>query len=200
MKQIISDQPICLPKLETLWVTNCRELEYIFPISVARGLQQLERLGLGDLPRLKKVFGQNREGEVGDCEIESHHQPTGFPKLKTIEVVNCGNLEYLFPISIARDLPQLESLSLKDLPQLKQVFGHEEGGDDGDGNNSVLSKLRNLRLKNLPELVSLGGGNSSSVWPSLERLEVVNCPKVKLADVEANVPALQKVDKKEIKN
>ena len=142
MKHIISEeemileshgQPICLSKLETLVVGGCGKLEYIFPISVARGLQQLERLDLGDLPRLKKVFGQNREGEVGDCEIESHHQPSGFPKLKTIQVVNCENLEYIFPISIARDLPQL-----------KQVFGHEKGGDDGDGNNSVLSKSRNL--------------------------------------------------------
>nr|XP_023884359.1 probable disease resistance protein At4g27220 [Quercus suber] len=260
MKQIVSEEgmileshgpPICLPKLETLCVTNCGELEYIFPISVARGLPRLESLELIDLPQLKKVFGQKREGEVGDwnnnVQLESHHHPTGFPKLKTIVVVNCENLEYIFPISIARDLPQLESLSLQDLPQLKQVFchdgdgnnivlsklrkfrlwkcpkvklsffanveanvpalqkqleileledlpqlkqvfGHEEGGDDGDGKNSVLSKLRNLRLKNLPELVSLGGGNSSSVWPSLERLYVVNCPKV---NVEANVPALQ---------
>ena len=105
--------------------------------------------------------------------------------------MNCGNLGYIFPISIARDLPQLEILSLEHLPQLKQVFGHE-----GDGNNSVLSKLRNVILENLPELVSLGGGNSSSVWPSLESLYVVNCPKVKLslfASVEANVPALEKV-------
>ncbi|KAK7850539.1 putative disease resistance protein [Quercus suber] len=186
-------QPICLPKLETLWVTKCGELEYIFPISVARGLQQLEKLELGDLPRLKKVFGQEREEEVGDCEIKSHHQPTGFPKLKKIEVYRCKKLENIFPISIARNLHQLERLLLEDLPQLKQVFGHEKGGDEGDGNNSVLSKSRNL-----PELVSLGGANSSSVWPSLplERLVVVNCPKVKksfFANVEANVPALQKV-------
>ncbi|KAK7819120.1 putative disease resistance protein [Quercus suber] len=178
MKQIVSEEgmileshgpPICLPKLETLCVTNCGELEYIFPISVARGLPRLESLELIDLPQLKKVFGQKREGEVGDwnnnVQLESHHHPTGFPKLKTIVVVNCENLEYIFPISIARDLPQLESLSLQDLPQLKQVFCH-----DGDGNNIVLSKLRKFRL-----------------W---------KCPKVKLsffANVEANVPALQKV-------
>ncbi|KAK4576176.1 hypothetical protein RGQ29_026927 [Quercus rubra] len=214
MKQIISEegmileshgQPICLSKLENLDVENCGKLEYIFPISVARGLQQLESLELENLPQLKQIFGQNREGEnregeVGDCEIESHHQPTGFPKLKTIDVWNCRNLEYIFPISIARDLPQLESLSLEDLPQLKQVFGHEKGGDDGDGNNIFLSKLRKLRLKNLPELVSLGGGNGSSVWPSLplERLYMEN--------VEANVPALQKcpglsnLEKLEIEN
>ena len=176
MKQIISEegmileshgQPICLSKLETLEVENCGKLEYIFPISVARGLPQLERLKLRDLPQLKKVFGQNREGEVGDCEIESQHQPTGFPKLKTIEVLNCENLEYIFPISIARDLPQLESLKLRDLRRLKKVFGLNREGEVGDGNNIFLSKLRKLRLKNLPELVSLGGGNGSSVWPSL---------------------------------
>ena len=192
----ICEGMICLSKLKTLEVKKCKKLEYIFPISVARGLPQLERLELRDLPQLKKVYGQNREGGVGDCEIESHHQPSGVPKLKTIEVLNCENLEYIFPISIARDLPQLESLQLRDLPQLKQVFGHEERGDDGDGNNSVLSKLRNLRLWKLPELVSLGGGNSSSVWPSLKTLDVENCPKVKLsffANVEANVPAVQKV-------
>ena len=88
MKQIISDQPICLPKLETLQVEECLSLEYIFPNSVARGLQQLERLELRDLPQLTKVFGQKREGEVGDgnnnVQLESHHQPTGFPKLKTM--------------------------------------------------------------------------------------------------------------------
>ena len=183
-------QPTGFPKLKTLQVSVCENLENIFPISIARGLQQLESLELHGLPQLKKVFGQNREGEVGDCEIESQHQPTGFPKLKTIQLWYCQNLEYMFPISIARDLPQLESLELEDLPQLKQVFGHEKGGDDGHGNNILLSKLRKFRLKNLPELVSLGGGNGSSVWPSLESLDMVNCPKVKwsfFANVEANV-------------
>nr|XP_023920336.1 uncharacterized protein LOC112031856 [Quercus suber] len=188
-------QPTGFPKLEMILVRRCKNLEYIFPISIARGLPQLESLDLGDLPQLKKVFGQNREREVGDCEIESHGQPICLPKLETLEVENCENLEYIFPISVAQGLQQLESLTLVGLLQLKKVFGHEEGGDDGDGNNNVLSKLRKLRLENLPELDSLGGGNSSSVWRSSERLYMVNCPKVKssfFANVEENVPAPQK--------
>ncbi|KAL0000838.1 hypothetical protein SO802_014619 [Lithocarpus litseifolius] len=187
-------QPTGFPKLNTIQVVHCENLEYIFPISIAPDLPQLERLELRRNSQLKQVFGQNREGEVGDCEIESHHQPTAFPKLKTIRVWHCRNLEYIFPISIAPDLPQLETLTLLHLPQLKQVFGHEEGGDDGDGNNSVLSTLRKLILKNLREPVSLGGGNSSSL--PLKMLEVADCPNVKLsffANAEANVPALQKI-------
>ena len=191
-------QPICLPKLEALAIKNCEKLEYIFPISVARGLQQLKSLYLLQLPRLKKVFGQNRDGEVGDgnnnVQLESHHQPTGFPKLQKTMVFYCEKLEYIYPISIARDLPQLNCLVLTNLPRLKQVFGHEKGGDVGDGNNNLLPKLRTLSLQNLGELDSLGGGNSSSVWPSLESLSMGNCPKLKFfADMEANVPALQKV-------
>ncbi|XP_050246949.1 disease resistance protein At4g27190-like [Quercus robur] len=88
MKQIISEegmileshgQPICLPKLETLWVTNCGELEYIFPISVARGLQQLERLLLRELPRLKKVFGHWRSWGLRNRESPSNYR---LPKIK----------------------------------------------------------------------------------------------------------------------
>ncbi|KAF3949149.1 hypothetical protein CMV_024943 [Castanea mollissima] len=178
MKQIISEegmileshgQPICLPKLETLWVLNCRELDYIFPISVARGLKNLKKLFIHQCHEMKQIISE--QGMI----LESHGQPICLPKLETLWVTKCGELDYIFPISVAQDLPQLESLSLQDLPQLKQVFGHEKGGDDGDGNNSVLYKLREFRL-----------------W---------NCPKVKLsffANVEANMPALQKLQNLQI--
>ena len=79
-------------------------------------------------------------------QLESHHQPTGFPKLKTIKVVNCKNLECL---SIARDLPQLEKLSLEDLPQLKQVFGNEKEemmGMETTGGNVQNSCVKGLYI------------------------------------------------------
>ena len=112
--------------------------------------------------------------------LESQSQPICLPELQTIVVRNCRKLEYMFLISVARDLPQLESLELEDLPQLKQVFGHEREGDVRNENYIVLSKLRKLRLKNLIELGSLYGGNGSLVWPSLEDLYMVNCPKMEL--------------------
>ena len=102
----------------------------------------------------------------------------------------------MFPISVARDLPKLEILTLEDLPQLKQVFGHEREGDVRNENYIVLSKLRKVSLNNLIELGSLYGGNGSLVWPSLEDLHVMNCPKMEssfFADVEAYVQTLEKV-------
>ncbi|XP_030930612.1 probable disease resistance protein At4g27220 [Quercus lobata] len=147
----------------------------------------IKDLNASSMNALKSLFHTVEYLSIESCEMEC-----------IVDTICEGPNQNLVCLSIARDLPQLESL-----PQLKQVFGHGKGGDDGDGNNSVLSKLRNLILKNLPELVSLGGGNSSSVWPSLplERLYVLNCPKLKLsffANVEANVPAVQKLQNLQI--
>ena len=151
----------------TDFVANgCTRLVSLFSPSLAQSLKKLKKLHLLYCNELKQIISED-EGMI----LESHSQPICLPELQTIYVRDCGKLEYMFPISVARDLPQLESLELDDLPQLKQVFDHEEEGDVRDGNNS-------------------------SVWPSLKELQVVNCPKMKLsffADLEANVPALGKV-------
>ncbi|KAL4597911.1 hypothetical protein ACB092_11G022200 [Castanea dentata] len=155
--------------LTVLAASRCPRLISLFSPSLAQSLKKLKELSIHQCHEMKQIISE--EGMI----LESHGQPICLPKLETLWVMNCGELDCIFPISVAQDLPQLESLSLQDLPQLKQVFGHEKGGDDGDGNNSVLYKLREFRL-----------------W---------NCPKVKLsffANVEANMPALQKLQNLQI--
>jgi hypothetical protein len=179
-----------LNNLTILQFIKCTRLISLFPPTLAQSLKKLKILCLWGCNELKQIISE--EGII----LESLSQPICLPELQTIKIKNCGKLEYVFPISVARDLLQLESLELKDLPRLKQVFGHEREGDVRNENYIVLSKLRKLSLKNLIELGSLYGGNGSLVWPSLENLYVVNCPKMELsffADVEANVQTLGKV-------
>ncbi|XP_075644948.1 putative disease resistance protein At4g27220 [Castanea sativa] len=155
--------------LTVLAASRCPRLISLFSPSLAQSLKKLKELSIHQCHEMKQIISE--QGMI----LESHGQPICLPKLETLWVTKCGELDYIFPISVAQDLPQLERLSLQDLPQLKQVFGHEKGGDDGDGNNSVLYKLREFRL-----------------W---------NCPKVKLsffANVEANTPALQKLQNLQI--
>jgi hypothetical protein len=145
---------------------GCTRLVSLFSPSLAQSLKKLKKLHLLHCNELKQIISED-EGMI----LESHSQPICLPELQTIWVCDCGKLEYIFPLLVARDLPKLESLKLEDLPQLKQVFDHEKEGDVRDGNNS-------------------------SVWPSLKDLKVVNCPKMKwsfFADLEANVPAHGKV-------
>ncbi|GMY31327.1 probable disease resistance protein At4g27220 [Fagus crenata] len=184
------NQYVIFSNLTVLDAYGCKRLINLFSSCIAQSLKKLKKLHLEHCNELRQIIYE--DGKI----LESHNQPICFPELETIRVHKCRKLEYIFPTSVARDLPQLESLELVDLPQLKQVFGHEKEGDVGDENNNVLSKLRNLKLMNLLELGRLYRGNSSSVWPSLEDLYVVNCPKMKASfftNVEANVRALEKV-------
>ncbi|GMY31343.1 disease resistance protein [Fagus crenata] len=145
---------------------GCTRLVSLFSPSVAQSLKKLKNLRLVHCNELKQIISED-EGMI----LESHSQPICLPELQTIYVKYCPKLEYIFPLLVARDLPQLESLELEDLPQLKQVFDHEKEGDVRDGNNA-------------------------SVWPSLKEVKVENCPKMKwsfFADLEANVPAHGKV-------
>ena len=99
-------------------------------------------------------------------------------------------------MTVARGFPQLETLRMSKLTQLKQVIGHEDEGEVVDGNDVILSKLRWLILEDLPNFGTLYRGTCSSMWPSLEVLKVVNCPGMKssfAADLEANMQALGKV-------
>jgi hypothetical protein len=166
------NQYVIFNNLTVLVANGCTRLISLFSPSAAQSLKKLKILHLEHYNELKQIIS---EGMI----LESRSQPICLPKLETIQVLHCGKLEYVLPLSVARNLLQLESLELKDLPQLKQVFGHEKEGDVGDGNNNVLFKLRKLRLENLPELGSLHPGNTSLVWLSLENLKVVNCPKMK---------------------
>ena len=128
--------------------------------------------------------------------LHGQNQHISLPKLRFLEIVGCNQLEYIFPITVAQSVPLLETLIMRKLPKLKQVFGHEDEGEVGDGNDVILSQLRWLILEDLPHFGSLYRGTCSSMWPSLEALKVVNCPEMKssfAADLKANMRALGKV-------
>ena len=104
---------------------------------LAPSLGKLENLKLSNCNALKQIISKDEEMVSG-----SQNQPIGLPKLRFLEMVGCNQLEYIFPITVARGFLQLKHLIMRKLSQLKQVFGHEEEGDVGDGNNIILSNLR----------------------------------------------------------
>ena len=177
--------------LTVLDLNYCRLLTELLSPVVAQSLGKLENLKLSNCDALKQIISKEDR-----TLLHTQNQHICLPKLRILEIVGCNQLEYIFPMTVARGFPQLETLRMSKLPQLKQVIGHEDEGEVVDGNDVILSKLRWLILEDLPNFGTLYRGTCSSMWPSLEVLKVVNCPGMKssfAADLEANMQALGKV-------
>ncbi|XP_030957456.1 probable disease resistance protein At4g27220 [Quercus lobata] len=184
------DHQLTFSNLTVLELNYCRLLTKLLSPVVAQSLRKLENLKLSNCNALKQIISKEDR-----MLLHSQNQHISLPKLRFLEIVGCNQLEYIFPITVAQSVPLLETLIMRKLPKLKQVFGHEDEGEVGDGNDVILSQLRWLILQDLPDFGSLYQGTCSSMWPSLEALKVVNCPEMKssfAADLEANMRALGK--------
>ena len=76
-----------------------------------------------------------------------------FDNLKTLVVRECHGLKILFLLSMGRDLPQLEEMTIKNCNEMQQIM---EDGHVGINLQLLFPKLRSLKLCYLPKLMNFG--------------------------------------------
>ena len=76
-----------------------------------------------------------------------------FDNLKTLVVWECHGLKILFLLSMGRDLPQLEEMTIEVCDEMQQIM---EDGHVGINLQLLFPKLRFLELSSLPKLVNFG--------------------------------------------
>ena len=76
-----------------------------------------------------------------------------FDNLKTLVVRECHGLKILFLLSMGRDLPQLEEMTIEYCYEMQQIM---EDGHVGINLQLLFPKLRSLKLRFLPKLVNFG--------------------------------------------
>ena len=74
-----------------------------------------------------------------------------FDNLKTLFVRDCHGLKILFLLSMGRDLPQLEEMTIQSCYEMQQIM---EDGHVGINIQLLFPKLRSLKLLYLPKLVN----------------------------------------------
>ncbi|MFQ6656817.1 hypothetical protein Gotur_026755 [Gossypium turneri] len=82
-----------LQKLEEVIVSDCGEMQVLFPITELRSIEQ--------------------EGPSRHLSLQS---------LKIVEIERCSNLKYIFPRSVANSLGQLHTLKIKSCSQLEDII------------------------------------------------------------------------------
>ncbi|KAI4353020.1 hypothetical protein L6164_001998 [Bauhinia variegata] len=194
----------------------CRQLEYLMPISFAKGLLQLENVEIKGAPQLKYVFGQsNPDDEDLLCnQTQSELYIIKLPSLKSLKLESLPNILSIFPENYCPILPYLDSVKLSDCPklkilldhlefrhqdhnirkleylhigiasQLKYVFGksnHEAEDLFHNWNQLHIIKLQALkRLQFLANIISIYPDNYHPIRPSLDSMELKDCPKLNI--------------------
>ncbi|CAJ2663204.1 unnamed protein product [Trifolium pratense] len=136
----------CFPMLERLAVRNCNKLKFVFSTSMLRVLPLLLYLRIEECKELEHIIEDDLENK--------NNSTTCFPKLVTLEIINCNKLKFVFSsTSMLRFLPELRCLTIEECNELEHII------EDHDG----------LENKN----------NSTTCFPKLVTLLIIKCNKLK---------------------
>ncbi|MBA0672127.1 hypothetical protein Goklo_025495 [Gossypium klotzschianum] len=162
-------------RLEKLIVADCASLEEVFQIQV-QGLDieetyevssQLREVNLVRLPKLKHVWTNYREGNIS------------FENLQIVSILECWSLKSLFPFSIAKDLQQLERLAI-DKCGLEEIVSKNAEVSNEQEIWLAFNQLSFLLLGHLPYLTCFYPGMHRTTWPTLKKLRIYNCGRIKI--------------------
>ncbi|KAF8019850.1 hypothetical protein BT93_G0517 [Corymbia citriodora subsp. variegata] len=180
------EQSICLlsqkgfKKLKHLRVKNCSSVHHILQSSSYTDFKMLESLLLENLINLEKI-------------CNNHVSSKSFSALKVVRVESCNKMEILFPLSLLRELPQLEVIQAVKCHLMREVV------EVDDCSKVELHNLHELELHDLPNIKNFfaAGAASSSTTsndqvdnqiaffngqqvsiPSLESLRVTGLPNL----------------------
>ncbi|XVF78662.1 hypothetical protein PTKIN_Ptkin14bG0153300 [Pterospermum kingtungense] len=151
-------QHVRLHSLEVVRLNGCGKLKSVFLFSLAQCLICLQLLEIGSCNKLKQIVEELEGDEQETSANRNPNKSLCLPKLKTLKIWDCERLEYIFPNFMAsQGLPQVQKLSMEDLPQLKQIcrpaMQREENSILLSQPQELLPSLMELRLRDCPELI-----------------------------------------------
>ncbi|KAJ6752484.1 hypothetical protein OIU85_002858 [Salix viminalis] len=155
---------VSLQSLVHLELLGLHKLTFIFTPHLAQSLVHLETLQIHSCSELKHLIREK------DDEREIIPESLGFPKLKTLSIIDCDQMEYVFPVSVSPSLLNLEKITISYGRNLKQIFYSGEG--DAHTSDGVINfpQLRKLSLSSGRSF--FGPKNFTAQLPSLQELYI----------------------------
>jgi hypothetical protein len=101
-----------------------------------------------------------------------------FPKLKVVNIKNCPQLQYIFPLVSAKDLLLLEAIEIKACDNLKHIFDKHQDLVSLFKYSPKLSNLKTVTLRSCSTLVYVFDLSTSQSLLLLERLVISDCKQL----------------------
>ncbi|XP_031273417.1 uncharacterized protein LOC116131896 [Pistacia vera] len=99
-----------------------------------------------------------------------------FKNLTTLEVWHCDGLRNLISFATAKSLKHLEIMTIKLCEMMTEIVANEA---DVKNDEIVFSKMRLLSIEDFKSFTCFCSGNYTFKFPSLRRIDVKGCPKMK---------------------
>ncbi|EOY11242.1 NB-ARC domain-containing disease resistance protein, putative [Theobroma cacao] len=152
------------------------------------GFLHLKHLHIEDDPKRQSALFDEEVGnphlrlsddtsELMEIRRRNPQEILPFKHIEVLEVDDCSTWRCLFTLSMALGLPQLRVLSVKNCIVMEHII-IEEGSDEQVANETVFPLLRSITLESCADLASFYQGSKSLECPSLEKVDVCDCPKM----------------------
>ncbi|KEH19448.1 Rpp4C4 [Medicago truncatula] len=166
---------------------------------------QIKTLMLNELPKLQHICEEGSQIDpvlefleyldVDSCSSLTNLMPSSVTlnHLTKLEIIKCNGLKYLITTPTARSLDKLTVLKIKDCNSLDEVVTGVENVD------IAFMSLQILMLECLPSLIKFCSVKCFMKFPSLEKVIVGECPRMKIFSAgNTSTPILRKVKIAEI--
>ncbi|KAH1063576.1 hypothetical protein J1N35_028563 [Gossypium stocksii] len=174
--------PICFPNLILIDILECESLKSLFPIIVAQdSSKKLNAPNLQTL-KIKRCFGM--EEIIQGSQVST----INFQCLREVEVRECNNLKFLFPMCVANSLGKLQTLKIKSCSQLQDII---QGPKVLISIAQGLARLNEVEFINLPRLKGKNRNDIVLTSPSLHMLKVRDCPQLAPFSVSTTIQVLE---------
>ncbi|XLR10142.1 uncharacterized protein LOC107624887 isoform X2 [Arachis ipaensis] len=190
--------------LETIEVSECNSLKEIVCVekNASENLvfQELRTLTLKSLPEFHgfyrissteqhKILFDQQVGfsklerlELSSIQIHQiwNGQNPPFAKLVHLEVNGCGNLENLLSLSMARNMLNLQSISVSECDKMRYIFFKEQGSSDTRKKVTIFPNLKNIKVSSMKTLSGICNGFEFPIdsFVKLETLVIDDCDKL----------------------
>ncbi|KAG4204194.1 hypothetical protein ERO13_A04G033375v2 [Gossypium hirsutum] len=152
-----------------------------FASSSAHPFQSLEVLDLHDLPKLSALI--MKDAGIGSETTSTLATSATFSHLKEIRIYKCSSMNTLLPHWLLLDLQNLEEIWVQECDEVVEILGAATSEVEEKGGDALikfhLPKLRELKLRNLPNLNSICSKSGVMVCDSLRLIRVINCGELK---------------------
>ncbi|XP_068479532.1 uncharacterized protein [Phaseolus vulgaris] len=157
---------ISLCNLKKLSIRKCPMLTSLFELSTTQSLLLLEELEIQDCEQLKSIVKDEnkRKEDSGEEIVDAHNHSKSFtltfPNLKTLIIYKCPQLLFILPVVVARNVPKLVRMIIRECNLLKYVFGpyqhkHEEEDLHHESKDVIFTILSEVYLVDLPNFVDI---------------------------------------------